>query len=99
MTLNIFVQSKPENGYLAKILGWPEIIVEGKTKEEAIEKIKTELDFRLAEGEIIRLQYKPPTGMHPWLKFAGAWKDDPTFDDFLEELRANREESNKEWNR
>lgn len=97
MTLSIFVQPKTENGYLAKVLGWPEIIVEGRTKEEALEKIKTELDLKLGEGEIIRLQYKPPIDKHPWMRFAGMWKDDSTFDDFLEELRAYREELDKEW--
>jgi len=98
MTLSIFVQPSIGNGYTAKVLGWPEIIVAGETKEEALEKIKSAIDLRLGEGEIIRLQYEPPTKEHAWMKFAGMWKDDPTFDDFLDEIRAYREELDREWN-
>ena len=27
---------------------------------------------------------------HPWEPFAEAWKDDPTFEDFLSEIKADR---------
>lgn len=27
---------------------------------------------------------------NPWAQFAGLWKDDPTFDDFLEIIAENR---------
>lgn len=97
MTLNILVQPQPENGFLAKVLSWPEISVAGKTKEEALHRIKAELDLKLAGGEIVRLNYQPQADTHPWMKFAGMWKEDPTFDDFLEEIRVYREELDKEW--
>jgi len=32
------------------------------------------------------------------MKFAGMWENDPTFDDFLAEIKAYREELDKEWN-
>ncbi len=96
MTLSIFVQPKSDNGYLASVLGWPDFIVEGVTKEDALAKIKIELDQRLTLGEIVRLQYEPQQASHPWMKFAGMWKDDSTFDDFLEEIRQYRKELDQE---
>jgi len=97
MTLNVLVQSVPEKGYVASLFGLPDLVVEGQTKEEALEKIKIELDRRFAKSEIVSLQYEPANGEHPWMKFAGMWKDDPTFDDFLAEIKAYREELDKEW--
>jgi len=99
MILSIFVQPNPAKGYLARVLGWPDFVVEGTTKEDALEKVKTELAHRLAEGEIVRLHYEPAPDSHPWMKFAGMWKDDTTFDDFLEEMRTYRQELDQEWNK
>jgi hypothetical protein len=97
MTLHVLVQSNPEAGFTATVLGWPDFIVAGQTKEDALKKVKAELDRRFATGEIVSLNYEPVNGSHPWMKFAGMWKDDPTFDDFLAEIKAYREELDKEW--
>ncbi len=97
MTLNVLIQSNPDTGFIAAVLGWPDFVVEGKTKEEALENVKTELTRRLAKSEIISLQFEPTNHEHPWMKFAGMWENDPTFDDFLQEIKAHREEVDKEW--
>jgi len=97
MTLNVLVQPDPEKGYIASILGLPDLIVEGQTKAEVLEKIRAELDRRFAKSEIVSLQYEPANGEHPWMKFAGMWKDEPMFDDVLEEIKAYRQELDKEW--
>lgn len=98
MTLNVFIQPIPETGFLARVLGWSDFVVEGKTKEQALENVKIELAHRLAEGEVVRLDYEPMNGSHPWMKFAGMYKDDPMFDEVLEEIKAYRQELDKEWN-
>jgi hypothetical protein len=97
MTLNVLVQSNPEKGYTATVIGWPDFVVEGTTKEEALESVRAELARRLATSEIVTLEFEPTNHEHPWMKFAGMWKDDPTFDDFLAEIKAYREELDKEW--
>jgi predicted RNase H-like HicB family nuclease len=97
MTVNILVQPSPEKGYTATVLGWPDLVVAAQTKEEALEKIRAELRRTLEKGEVISLQVEPVNGEHPWMKFAGMWKDDPAFDDFLAEIKAYREELDREW--
>lgn len=92
MTLNVFIQPIPKNGFLARVLGWSDFVVEGKTKEHALDNVKIELARRLTEGEVVRLEYEPKNGSHPWMKFAGMWKDDPMFDEVLEEIKAYRQE-------
>lgn len=98
MTVNVLVQPSSEKGYTAAVLGWPDLAVEAQTKEEALEKLRAELTRRLAKGEIVSLEIEPVNGEHPWMKFAGMWKDEPMFDEVLEEIKAYREEIDKEWN-
>lgn len=50
----------------------------------------TALAARLAQGEMVTVEVGEPG--HPWLKWAGTWKDDPTYDDFIVELEAYRRE-------
>jgi len=97
MTVNVLVQPCPEKGYTAIVLGWPDFVVEAQTKEEALEKVRAELAHRLAKGEIISLDIAPANGEHPWMKFAGMWKDDPMFEEVLEDIKAYRKEIDKEW--
>jgi hypothetical protein len=97
MTVNVLVQPSSEKGYTAAVLGCPDLAVEAQTKEEALEKLRAELTRRLAKGEIISLQIEPANGEHPWMKFAGMWKDDPMFDEVLEDIKAYRKEIDKEW--
>ncbi|MCI0698828.1 type II toxin-antitoxin system HicB family antitoxin [candidate division KSB1 bacterium] len=98
MTVNVLVQPNPEKGYTATVLGWADLVVEAQTKEEALEKVRAELANRLAKGEIISLQIEPANGEHPWMKFAGMWKDDSMFDEVLEDIKAYRKKIDKEWN-
>jgi len=44
MTLNVLVQPASEKEYPASIWGLPDVAVEGQTKEDALEKIRVELD-------------------------------------------------------
>ncbi len=98
MTVNVLVQPSPEKGYTATVLGWTDLVVEAQTKEEALEKVRAELDRRFAAGEIVSLNYEPANGSHPWMKFAGMWKDDPMFEEVMGEIKAYREDIDKEWN-
>jgi hypothetical protein len=97
MTLNVLIQSNPEDGYIATVLGWLDFVVKGKTKAEALANVKTEMVRRLTDAEIVELHYEPANKSDSWMKFAGMWKDDPTFDDFLAEIKAYRQELDKEW--
>jgi len=51
--------------------------------------------YLLAPGArliIVPLEIEHPHSGHPWLKFAGMFKDDPLFDDVLTEIEAYRRE-------
>lgn len=66
------------------------------TKEEAIANLNQAMSTRLETTEITSLQIVHPNAEHPWMKFAGKYKDDPDFDEMLAHIEAFRRECDAE---
>ncbi|HEX8999646.1 MAG TPA: type II toxin-antitoxin system HicB family antitoxin [Blastocatellia bacterium] len=96
MQYQVFVQSQANNGFIAAVLGMPALLAEGQTKEEAVANAKTALQTRLAQGEIVTIEVATLEEENPLLKYAGVFKDDPTFDEFLAEIEAYRRQVDEE---
>jgi hypothetical protein len=65
------------------------VVVEAPTREEALAKLREQIQARLRNGaEIVPLDLAPPK--HPWMEFAGMFKDDPDFEEVIEIMAANR---------
>ncbi len=98
MQYQVFVQNQTNNGFIAAIIGMPDCLAEGHTKEEAIANAKTALQSRLARGEVVTIDVEPSTNQeaNPLLKHFGRFKDDPTFDDYLAEIEAYRRQVDAE---
>ena len=94
--LTVLVEQETEGNYQAIVLGLPDSKAQGNTRDEALAKISSILGDRLAKAELIHLEIKPPKPEHPWMKFAGMFKDDPQFDDMLEDIQALRRERDAE---
>ncbi|RUT05210.1 hypothetical protein DSM106972_040310 [Dulcicalothrix desertica PCC 7102] len=95
MQYQVFVKSHTENKFIASIIGIPDSTVEGGTKEEAIALAKAALEKQLASGEIITIDVGKESSQQetdPWLKHMGIFASDPTFDDFLSEVAAYRQQ-------
>jgi predicted RNase H-like HicB family nuclease len=90
MTYRVFLQQTAGDSHKATPLAFPDCVVVGKTREEALANLKAALDARLSEGEIVTVEAGEPE--HPWLKWAGMFKDHPTFDEFQDEIEADRRE-------
>jgi predicted RNase H-like HicB family nuclease len=92
MTYDVILRKKDDR-YIARVREWPELIVEESTREAAITQVKAELTEYLSQPfEIIQIDLEPDTNDNPWLKFAGMWTNDPTWDDFLTEVETYRRE-------
>ncbi len=99
MTYQIFVQSRPETGYLASVLGVPDCVAEGDTEEEAVDKAKEALNQWLSRGKIVAVEIDTGEATqveNPWLKICGKYKDDPTWDDFQTAIEEYRRELDAE---
>jgi predicted RNase H-like HicB family nuclease len=88
MTCQVFLQLMADNGYKAIPLAFPDCEAVGRTRDEALSNLKSVLSARLAQGELVTVEVGEPD--HPWRKWSGVFKDDPTYDDFLAEIEAYR---------
>jgi predicted RNase H-like HicB family nuclease len=88
----VLIEHQPEGEVSATVLGWQDCQVQGATKEEALNKLRQLLTSRLPNTEIVSLEIEIPQSEHPWLKFAGMFKDDPDFEDVLADIEAYRRE-------
>lgn len=96
MTYDVILRKK-QNKYIARVRDWPEVMIEEDTREAALAQIKQQLTAYLSQApEVIPIELEPGAGAaHPWLQFAGMWADDPTWDDFITEVAAYRQEVDK----
>ncbi|NET60105.1 MAG: type II toxin-antitoxin system HicB family antitoxin [Symploca sp. SIO2E6] len=89
---DVLVENKVEGGVSATVLGWQDCQAEGSTKTEALEKLRQLLTARLPNTEIVSLEIDLPKSEHPWMKFAGMFKDDPEFEEVLADIATYRHE-------
>jgi predicted RNase H-like HicB family nuclease len=96
MTYEVILR-KQQNKYIARVRDWPEVVIEEETCEAALTQIKQHLTTYLSQPpEVIQIELEPMvTAEHPWLQFAGMWANDPTWDDFVTEVAAYRQEMDK----
>lgn len=97
MQFQVFVKNIAENSYIASVIGIPDCVGAGESAEQAVNQVRAELQEYLRGGQIVSIEVavlgKGLTG-NPWIDTAGIFKDDPTFDDFLEKMQEYRREEN-----
>ncbi|MBD2522588.1 hypothetical protein [Nostoc sp.] len=90
LTYDVLIENQQDGEVSAIVLGLPDFKASGVTKEKALEKLIQLLQDR--EPEIVTLEIEPPQTEHPWMKFAGMFKDDPQFDEMLVYIESDRRE-------
>lgn len=91
------ILQKENNTYTATVPALPGCRTEGATEQDALENIRTQIAEMLSRTRIVSVEVDAPQiegQAHPWKNFAGMWKDDATFDDFLSEVEAERRRTN-----
>jgi hypothetical protein len=85
------VQIRPEPGgqFTAQLLGLADLHVTAATREEAVEQLRALIRQRLESGSLVCMDIPRE---NPLMRWFGHAKDDPTFGDYLEEIRKYREE-------
>jgi hypothetical protein len=95
MQYQVLVQHRPDGLFSATVMGLPDCVVEGATQEEALLHAKTALHDRLTGGEVFTIEVDAPPARavaNPWLETHGSLRDDPTFDNLMEEIANYRRE-------
>ena len=88
MEILILIEPVLGNGYRAR--GGPllDLSADGSTREEALAKLREQLEARMSAGAAIVPLQVP--AQHPWAQFAGMFKDDPDFQDVVDIIAENR---------
>jgi predicted RNase H-like HicB family nuclease len=92
----VLLEKDTEGLWKANILGWSDCEARGSTREEALSNLRQALTARLEKAEIVPLELPSPDAENPWLILAGKYKDDPHFDEFVEDMAAYRRELDAE---
>ena len=97
MTYYVTVENGAANRYTATVIGWPNCVAEGTTREEAIVRVKQRFIERLKQVEIVPIEVTSPSmdltmdnTEHPWARFAGMYQANPLFDEVLDSIQAYR---------
>lgn len=96
LTYDVLIENEKDGSVSATVLGLPDCKAQGATREEALTRLRQLLTARLEKAEIVSLEIEPPKAEHPWMKFAGMFKDDPQFDEMLAYIEADRRELDAE---
>jgi predicted RNase H-like HicB family nuclease len=56
MQFHIFIQNPLDNHFTATVIGMPDWVATGTTEAEALRKVESLLDERLANGKIVTIE-------------------------------------------
>jgi hypothetical protein len=98
MQIPVLVERVKGNGYRVKGTEPFAISARGATREEALARLRAKIQTRLKNGsEIVGLEVGAQG--HPWMEFAGMFKDDPWVDDWVESMEEHRQKVEEDPNR
>ena len=102
----LVILEKHDGAYTATVPALPGCCSQGVSEEEALHNIRAAIIETLARVTITTVEVEEtpkevaiPSNedrVHSWAKYAGMWKDDPSFDDFLAQIEADRRQLENE---
>jgi len=91
MQIPVLIEPVAGNGYRARGSEPFALSAEGATREEALARLREQLQDRIRQGAVI-LPLEVPAEPHPLAEFAGMFKDDPLFEDWQKAIADYRRE-------
>lgn len=97
MQFDILLTKEPNNGYRARPILMPELIVSGDSEEEALSRVRTAIADAQVESRIVRIEVPLEVPLsersadNPWLRFAGEWGDESDWSEFLAAVQSFRD--------
>jgi hypothetical protein len=86
------IRLEPAGRFTAQLIGAIELHATAPTREEALEQLRVLLRERLDSGSLVWLEVPRE---NPLMRWFGHAKDDPTFPEYLEEIRKFRVEMDR----
>lgn len=90
---DILLTKQPGNGYSARPVLMPEIVVSGADEKETLAQVCDAIVNQQTQSRIVRVQVPTSnqTGDDPWLRFAGEWGDEDEWAQFQADIAAHRQ--------
>jgi predicted RNase H-like HicB family nuclease len=89
-----------EGGGFRAMAGSPLMVsAEGRSQDEALSRLRDAIRLKLAAGSILVPLDVPPAEENPSVKYAGMFRDDPLFDEWVEAMAENRRRDQEEFER
>ncbi len=89
MQIAVLIEPVANNGYRATCRAPVDLTAEGATRDEAIAKLRAQLQARMKAGaDIVPLDV--PAEEHPLVKYAGMFENNPLFDEWQAEMAEYR---------
>ncbi len=96
MKYRVLIHQQAEDNFTASVFELPTLVAQGKTEEEALSGVQATLTDYLSRSKIVTLEVEAhPVYKNALLQHAGCLKDDPSFDEFMEEMQRYRREVNE----
>lgn len=92
MEHTVLLTKHPNDGFIARSLLLPEIVVTGIDEAEVLAQLRTILVQLQQNSRIVQIDVPTPKtdADNPWLRMAGIFADDPTWEEFQSAITAHR---------
>jgi predicted RNase H-like HicB family nuclease len=96
MKIPILIEPVANDGFQATSGPPLAVSAKGATQEEALARLRAEIDRRMAEGAVVVPLEIPTTEEKPSIWGIGMFRDDPLFDEWQEAIAENRRKFDEE---
>jgi predicted RNase H-like HicB family nuclease len=94
MRISVVIEPVPGHGFRAKGAEPFGMTAEGATRDDALQELRKLIKGKLSAGvEIVTLDV--PVAKHPWLPFAGMFRDDPLVEEWKETMAELRRQADQ----
>jgi predicted RNase H-like HicB family nuclease len=92
VTTTVLVTRQADNRYTARALALSDVVASGASEAEAIAALRAVLADLHARSHVVQVDLPVPaaTADDPWLRVAGIWADDPSWEAFEQAISAYR---------
>lgn len=92
MTTAVLITRHADNRYSARALALSDVVASGASEVEAIAALRTVLSDLQARSHIVQVDVPLPVAPtdDPWLRAAGIWANDPSWDAFQQAIAESR---------
>jgi predicted RNase H-like HicB family nuclease len=77
MDISVIVEKVADNGYQATSYVPAHVVAQGRTRQEALDRLCDQLRSRLSSAEVMTLSIPQLSDAHPWKAIAGSWRESP----------------------